>query len=157
MNTTARSSIRATLIALTFCLVVAGLVSAQDGKPASPKGSAATQIGDAWIEVEYSRPILRSRQGIFGSGEEYGKKLYAGAPLWRAGANVSTRIKTDVDLEIGGTKVPKGEYSLFIDLKEGGWTGVISKQPHLETPDRDKIGEGNTWGSYGYSDEAASK
>ena len=144
-------TIRATVVALAFCLIVTGLVFAQDDRPASPKGTAATQIGDAWIDIEYSRPILRGRQGIFGSGEEYGNKLLAGAPLWRAGANVTTRIKTGLDLEIGGTKVPAGEYSLFIELKEGGWTGVISKQEYMEKPDRAKMSEGITWGAYGYS------
>ena len=29
---------------------------------------------------------------------------------------------------IGGSTVPAGEYSLFIDLKDGAWTAIISKQ-----------------------------
>ena len=107
-------TMRATLLALSIGLLLVGVASAQEERPASPKGHAATQIGDSWIDVEYSRPILRGRQGIFGSGDYYGTKVNAGAPVWRAGANVTTRIKTEVDLEIGGTKVPAGEYSLFV-------------------------------------------
>ena len=38
-------------------------------------------------------------------------------PVWRAGANVSTRLKTEVPLTFGGKTVPPGEYSLFIDLE----------------------------------------
>ena len=140
--------------ALVLCGVLAGSIAAQEGeRPASPPGTSSTQIGDAWIDVTYSRPILRSRNGIFGSGADYGKKLLAGGPLWRAGANVTTRIKTGLDLEIGGKRVPAGEYSLFIDLKEGAWTAVLSTQPYMETFDRAKIAEGQTWGAYGYQPE----
>jgi hypothetical protein len=144
--------LRFVLITLVLLSLTLGVASAQ-GRPASPKGSASTQIGDAWIDVSYSRPILRGRQGIFGSGAEYGQKIYAGAPLWRVGADVTTRITTEADLEIGGTKVPAGEYSLFIELKEGAWTAVISKQPYMATFDRAKIQEGQTWGAYGYNPE----
>jgi hypothetical protein len=151
-----RSNLKLSVVATS--LVLASFVSltafAQEGqRPASPPGTASTQIGDKWIDVTYSRPILRGRQGIFGSGAEYGKKLNAGGPVWRAGANVTTRIKTELDLEIGGKKVPAGEYSFFIDLKEGAWTAILSTQPYMETFDRAKVGEGITWGAYGYKPE----
>lgn len=136
-----------------LALVVTGIVVAQDDRPKSPKATASTQIGDAWIDVHYSAPILRGREDIFGSGEEYGKGVTGNAELWRAGANVTTRIHTQANLEIAGTSVPAGEYSLFIGLAEGAWTAVISKQPHMESFSRDKIGEGQTWGAYGYSTE----
>ncbi len=116
-----RSNVKLFLFAgLVIAALASVVVSAQDAKrPASPAGSSATQIGEKWIDVTYGRPILRGRKGIFGSGAEYGKTLYASGPVWRAGANVTTRIKTELDLEIGGKKVPAGEYSFFIELKEG--------------------------------------
>jgi len=134
---------------MSLALVGFAPAAAQD-RPASPEGTSSTQIGDAWIDISYGRPILRGRNGIFGSGEEYGAKLNAGGPVWRAGANVTTRIKTEADLMIGETKVPAGEYSLFIELKEGAWTAIISKQGYMEAFDRAKIAEGLTWGAYGY-------
>ncbi len=141
---------RTSLPLLIAGLLFAGLADAQD-RAKSPTGTASTQIGDHWIDVTYGRPILRGRGDIFGSGEEYGTKVTAGAPLWRVGANVTTRIKTGLDLEINGTRVPAGEYSLFVDLKEGAWTAVISKQPYMDSFDRAKVSEGITWGAYGYS------
>ncbi len=143
------------VLILSLCLAVIGLAPAagQGDRPASPEGAASTQIGDAWIDITYSRPILRGRTGIFGSGEEYGQTLLAGGPVWRAGANVTTRINTEADLMIGGTTVPAGEYSLFIDLKDGAWTAIISKQGYMETFDRAKMAEGLTWGAYGYNAE----
>jgi hypothetical protein len=149
---TSRSQSRVVAATLLLAMAVVAAASAQE-RPASPPGSSATQIGDAWIDVTYSRPILRGRRGIFGSGAEYGKKLYANGPLWRVGANATTRIKTGLDLEIGGKRVPAGEYSLFIELKEGAWTAVLSTQPFMETPDRAKMAEGITWGAYGYKPE----
>ena len=135
--------------ALVLTLLVVGLASAQ-GRPKSPRGAAATQIGESWIDVSYGRPILRGRNGIFGSGEEYGQKIYLGAPVWRVGADVTTRITTELDLMIGETKLPAGEYSFFIELKEGAWTAILSTQPYMEAFDRAKTQEGITWGAYGY-------
>jgi hypothetical protein len=139
--------------ALVLGSVLSGVIAAQEERPASPPGTASTQIGENWIDITYGRPILRGRQGIFGSGAEYGKKLNAGGPVWRAGANATTRIKTGMDLEIGGKRVPAGEYSFFIDLKEGAWTAILSSQPFMESFDRAKVAEGVTWGAYGYKPE----
>ena len=99
-------------------ILAAGLVSAQDRRQPSPGGTAATQVGDKWIEIEYSRPILRGRTAIFGKGADYGKQVNGGAPVWRAGANTTTRLKTEVPITLGGKALAPGEYSLFVDLKE---------------------------------------
>ena len=116
-------------------------LAAQGGRPASPAGSSATQVGGKytspagadepvysggkWIEITYGRPIRRGRD-LWGSGADYGKKLNAGAPVWRAGANVTTRLKTDVPLVINNKTVAPGEYSVFIDLKPSNWTLILS-------------------------------
>ena len=117
-------------------------------RSASPPGTAATQVGGKWIEITYSRPILRGRTDIFGTGADYGKKVNAGAPVWRAGANQSTRLKTEVPLEMGGKKIEPGEYSLFVDLKESGWTLIVSTQPYQEKYDQAE--KTKTWGAYNY-------
>lgn len=83
--------------------------------------------GGKWIDIVYGRPLLRGREAFPGTGAEYGKVTYAGAPVWRAGANASTRLKTEVPLMIGGKMVPAGEYSLFIELKSPKeWTFIVS-------------------------------
>ena len=146
--------------------VVAGvaIAGAQERRPASPAGSSQTQVGGKWvtnpngessyqggqwIEITYGRPIKRGRADLFGSGENYGKKLLDGAPVWRAGANVSTRLKTEVPLQIGGKTVPAGEYSLFIDLKENNWTLIVSSwgaQQKYNPSDKTAL-----WGAYNYT------
>jgi hypothetical protein len=111
--------------------------------PPSPRGSAAIQVGGtwsgagddrryvggSWITVDYGRPILRGRENIFGTGADYGKAVNPDASIWRAGANATTRLTTQVPLEFGGKTIAAGEYNVFVELKEKGWTLVLSTQP----------------------------
>ena len=130
----------------TIILLAASvLVSAQQERAASPAGSAATVVGGEWvknaegaavyqggkwIEITYSRPILRQRTSIFGTGADYGAALRAGAAVWRAGANQTTEFKTEVPLIFGSTKLPAGAYGLLVDLKSPTeWTLILTSQP----------------------------
>ena len=137
-----------------------GVATAQD-RPLSPRGQASTQVdgsfdsegvysGGKWIDIDYGRPILRGREGLFGEGTEYGQRLYFGAPIWRIGADVTTRITTEADLILDGKTLSAGEYSMFVDLSPDRWTLVFStlgaKQSfEEETPNA-------VWGAYGYTD-----
>ena len=124
---------------------------AQAQRPASPRGEASTQIGSdgPWIVVDYGRPILRGRTNIFGSGEEYGQAVKAGAPVWRAGANVSTTLTTETDLMIGSGHLPAGTYTVFIEPDSPSqWTLIISNHKAKPNPRGDEEG---IWGAYGYT------
>jgi hypothetical protein len=121
------------------------LLPAQQERPLSPPGSATAMVGGdwvtnadgnaayqggKWIEVIYSRPMLRQRTNIFGTGADYGVAVRAGTALWRAGANQTTVLRTEAPLVVGGTTVPAGEYGLLIDLESPTeWTLVITSQP----------------------------
>jgi hypothetical protein len=136
----------------------------QQTKPLSPRGTASTQVGGSWtapagggglqypggkwIDVDYVRPILRGRRNIFGSGADYGKGVDAGASVWRAGAGPTTKLSSEVPIVIGGKTLPPGSYDLLVELKESGWTLILSTQRTQETYDpNEKIA---MWGSYGY-------
>lgn len=152
------------LMAVATALAMGTIIVSAQGLPASPAGKAQVQVAytgatqsDAiksgkWIEISYGRPVLRGRTNIFGSGADYAKKVVTdGATIWRAGANVSTRLRTEAPLMIGGTLVPAGEYSVFIDVKEGAWTFVLSNWAAAKTyppPTKDEL-----WGSFGYTTE----
>lgn len=145
-------------------------------RPMSPDGAAQTQVlgkwtkgdkpaftlgretyqGGKWIEITYGRPLQRGRD-LFGSGENYGKAAndvgtanFPAPPVWRAGANVSTRLKSEVTLTFGDKKVPAGEYTLFIDLvKPSEWTLIVSSWPaQLKFDAQNKAA---LWGAYGYT------
>jgi hypothetical protein len=154
---------RAVIAALA--VAASGLVAGaqQTNRPMSPRASAAVQVGGEWvkgergeryeggkwIEITYGAPLKRGRTNLFGSGAEYGKALYRGAPVWRAGADVTTRLKTEVPLQFGGKTVPAGEYSVFIDLKEDNWTLILSSWPAQEK--FDKANKDALWGAYNYT------
>ena len=132
-----------------FALATSTSVAAfAEEHPKSPRGQSATEVGGKWIEVNYGRPVLRGRQNFFGAGPTYGKEANGGAPVWRAGANETSRLKTEVPLRFGDKVVAPGSYDLFVELKDGAWTLVLSTQPALEVggkKDKSKL-----WGAYGY-------
>ena len=151
-----------TIVAIV-AMVAGSLAQTPARKPASPAGTAATQIGGKyvevqggqryqdgkWIEVTYSRPIKRGRQNLFGAGADYGKAVSDGAPVWRAGANQTTRFKTEVPLVFDGKTLPAGEYSVFVELKENAWTLIFSNWPAQEKYDPNN--KAALWGAYGYT------
>jgi hypothetical protein len=140
--------LRRTLI-LGTALAVAGsaLMMAQQNPPLSPAGTANALVGASWtkdkdgdpvaeggkwLEVSYSRPSLRGRTNIFGSGADYGKTVAGDKRLWRAGANATTTFKTEVPLTIGGKRIEPGTYAVLVELKEPAWTFILSSQPRAE-------------------------
>ena len=149
---------RATILTALILLFGMTTADAYAQRAASPRGEAATQIGGAydggdysggkWIAVDYGRPILRGRTNIFGDGENRGEKVTGGAPVWRAGANKSTRIMTEADLQFGEHKLPAGEYSLFVDLGSDSSTLILSSHGAKNSFREDIEG---LWGSYGYT------
>jgi hypothetical protein len=152
-------------IGLAAMMLTADL-RAQEERPASPTGTAATQVGGRyekqagivdpvytggkWIEIISGRPIKRGRD-LWGDGATYGKTLKLGAPVWRAGANVSTQLKTEVPLLINGKTVAPGTYTMFIDLKPIGWTLIISNWKAQTRHDPKNTAE--IWGAFGYTSD----
>ena len=157
---------KSSLIAAGIAAMVATAgVLPQGERDASPAGTAATEVlgtydlsakpvpvykGGKWIEISYGRPIKRGRDVFGGSGANYAKLLAdPGAPVWRAGANVSTQLETEVPLVINGKTVPPGTYTLFIDLKPNHWTLIVSNWKVQTRHDPKNTAE--IWGAFGYT------
>lgn len=106
--------------ALLLCALV--VVAQQDkSKRPSPPGSAQFTFSDGKkITIDYSRPSAKGRK-IYGELVPYGK-------VWRTGANEATTFVTEKDIDVGGTRVPAGSYTLFSLPTEGGWKLILSKQ-----------------------------
>lgn len=149
--------------ALAAGLFVASLTSgaslAQTRRIASPAGASAAEVGGRhdersgyvggkWLEILHGRPIKRGRD-LFGL-PDYAEWLNDGAPIWRAGANMSTRLKTEAALVIGGRDVAPGEYTMFIDLAPTPWVFILSTWPALTTLTDDQKGKG-LYGAYDYT------
>ncbi|MBM3906724.1 MAG: DUF2911 domain-containing protein [Gemmatimonadetes bacterium] len=70
------------------------------------------------IKIDYGQPHAR--------GREVPTELSKPGTVWRTGANTSTTLTTDVDLDIGGKSVPKGAYSLFSIRTDNGYELIIN-------------------------------
>lgn len=110
------------LVAVTRALLSASGI-------ASAHGTTESQtIAGKTISVNYSAPKVNNRAGrLFGKDGVIGQNPFY--PVWRAGANAATGFHTDADLDIGGLAVPKGDYTLFIDLADPeNWQLILNRQ-----------------------------
>ena len=102
-------------------MVAAGLAF-----PQSPPAQATVSIGGKTLAIRYSAPSVRGRKIFVPGGVISHDPTY---PVWRAGANEATAFHTDADLDVGGIRVPKGNYTLWVSIKDPeAWELIINKQ-----------------------------
>ncbi len=76
--------------------------------PASPqagRGKAQLAAPQGEVVIDYGRPQLKGRDPL--SWQETGS-------YWRMGNNSMTTLTTPVDLSFGSTRLPKGNYGLWL-------------------------------------------
>ena len=109
------------LCSLLCCLAFVSLTACAQGPKPSPPANAECQLsGGKSVKIAYSSPRMKGRK-IFGGLVPYGQ-------VWRAGANEATTFVTDTDLNVGGTTVPAGSYTIFAVPNADKWQLVISKK-----------------------------
>jgi len=96
----------------------------------SPMASIAMRYKDTYVKITYSQPQKRGRE-IFGKVVPFGK-------VWRTGANEATEITTTRNIQINGTLLKAGTYSLFTIPEKDKWTVIVN-------------GDVGLWGSYNYN------
>jgi tetratricopeptide (TPR) repeat protein len=107
------------------------------------KAFVSEQIGIVKIEISYSRPGVKGREGKIWNTRvaHYGfvdqGHGTSGAAPWRAGANENTTISFSHPVKIEGKDLPAGKYGFFIALDENESTLIFSKV-------------NNSWGSFYY-------
>jgi Protein of unknown function (DUF2911) len=108
------------LAAVAVCSVLACAQQDKSKRP-SPPGSAQCQFADGkTVRIDYSRPSTKGRK-IFGVLVPYDQE-------WRTGANEATTFVPNTGVEVGGTKISAGSYTLFTVPSQKQWTLVISKK-----------------------------
>lgn len=75
------------------------------------------------IKVLYCRPLKKDRE-IFGKLVPYGQD-------WRLGANEATEVTFYQDVEIGGTFVSRGTYTMFAEVYPDQWIMKISTERNI--------------------------
>jgi hypothetical protein len=92
----------------------------------SPKATATASIGGKAVTINYAAPSVRGRR-IFGDGGQISKD--PNYPIWRAGANSATALHTDADLDMGGLSLPKGDYTLYVNVANpDAWELIVNKE-----------------------------
>ncbi len=93
----------------------------------SPPGCTDAKFSDGkLIGIEYSRPKINDPK-THQPRVVWGQLVPWGEP-WRMGANEATTFVTDTDLDVGGTKVPAGSYTLYLEPEQtGAWKLIINK------------------------------
>jgi hypothetical protein len=89
---------------------------------ASPGAETSVTLNGKNIWIYYHAPSVRGRQifGGVGALQPYGK-------VWRLGADYATVLHTDADLDLNGLAIPKGDYTLYIDLDNGQWKLIVNR------------------------------
>jgi Protein of unknown function (DUF2911) len=114
----------------TFLTCAMALIAVSTFASAETKSgqTESVTVNGKTISIKYSSPAVNGRVGKL-----YGKEGTIGGddhyPVWRAGANAATALHTDADLMIGPLSVPKGDYTLFVNLANpAAWELIVNKQ-----------------------------
>jgi Protein of unknown function (DUF2911) len=113
----------AVVASLAVLLVTAFVVLGQQDKSKRPSPPAQAKFdlsGGKSITIDYSSPRAKGRK-VYGGLVPFGQ-------VWRTGANEATTLVTTADLNVGGTTVPAGSYTIFTVPNEDKWQLVISKK-----------------------------
>lgn len=139
---------------LALVLLLGFTASAQQGKRVnstggnSPHETTSTVIDGNRVTLTYGRPYIKDPK----TGEP--RKIWGGlvphGKAWRMGADEATLLLTQQPIEIGGTVVPAGAYTLYmipaesgpsklgISKKVGGWGVPVDEKNDVARVDLTK-------------------
>ena len=120
-----------TLLSGLLFVLPFGLFDVQAQIVPSPRGSVSQTIDGTTIEIDYARPALRGRTGLFGGQVWWGH-------IWTPGANDASTITVNKDITINGQELPAGKYSMWMVVEPGDWKVLIDPrwdQFHLPEPE----------------------
>lgn len=119
-----------TAIVVTGVMLLVGREAFAHG---NEHGEAKATVGPAKVSITYNRPNLK--------GRDLTKMIHSG-DLWRMGADIPTTIESDVDLDFGGTRVPKGKHVLLARcIQPGEWSLVVSSKDRMHYEPSAKLAE----------------
>lgn len=118
------------LVVFFSCSIIEAFGQEVSKSRPSPLAITAIRYKDAYIKITYSQPQKRGRE-IFG-------KLVPYDEVWRTGANEATEITAIKNIQINGTLLKAGTYSIFTIPQKDKWTIIINSEVGL-------------WGAYNYN------
>lgn len=120
------------ILSAALLVTVTILSTAQEPikKRQSPLAIISMRYKDAYVKITYSQPQKRGRE-IFGKLVPYGQ-------VWRTGANEATEITVTKNIQLNGSLLKAGTYSIFTIPEKEKWTIIINNEVGL-------------WGAYNYN------
>jgi hypothetical protein len=98
---------------------------------ASERGSVSQTVDGTVITLDYSRPLARGRDSLFGTVVRWGE-------TWTPGANWATTLEVSRPIRLNDQTVPAGKYAVWmIPQAEGAWTVFLSARTrafHTQKP-----------------------
>ena len=88
----------------------------------SPKDNVKFELNDLKLKVFYNRPFKKDRE-VFGALVPFNE-------VWRTGANEATTFETNETLDIGGSPLPQGKYTLWTVPKDTIWTVIFNTKQY---------------------------
>jgi hypothetical protein len=109
-------------LAAACCAPAAALAQIRASEPAT----VSQTIDGTRFTVAYSRPRVRGRDPLFGT-----RAVHWGE-TWTPGANMATTLELSRAATVGGRRVPKGKFSVWMVVREAGdWTVVLEPKANL--------------------------
>ena len=99
-------------------------------QPRSQLASVTQSVAGARVEIIYRRPVARGRM-LFGALVPWGR-------IWTPSADTAARFTTSQALEINGSKLAAGSYSVWAIPDSSSWTLVfnsVAEVFHLRYPE----------------------
>lgn len=114
---------------LSLNLALAACARAQP-TPKSQLGVVSQMVAGTRIELTYRRPVARGRT-LFGALVPWGR-------IWSPSADTAARITLSGPIEVNGSRLAAGSYSIWTIPDSTSWTVIFNSQAtafHLRYPD----------------------
>ena len=115
------------------CAVGTAPAAARAQIRASEPATVSQTVDGTTFTIAYSRPRVRGRDPLFGTRAVHWNET------WTPGANMATTLELSRAATVGGRRVPKGKYSVWMVVREtGDWTVVLEPKAsifHMFPPD----------------------
>jgi hypothetical protein len=119
-------NLKTTLVLLPALLLSVAPLIAQERSRVSPHETVNATIDSNEMKLVYGRPYSKDpksgeKRKIWGTLVPFGK-------VWRLGADEATLLTTARAINMNGTTIPAGTYSLFLLPEEDGAKLIVNKQ-----------------------------
>ncbi len=113
----------ASLLLLPALLLTVSPLAAQEKQRVSPHETVNATIDGNEVSIVYGRPYSKDPKS--GEKRKIWGKLMPFGKVWRMGADEATLLTTKQPIDLNGTEIPAGTYSLFLLPEESGSAKLI--------------------------------